>query len=191
MDGLGFPHKFIQWISSRLHSVSYSILIYGEIIEPFPAAKDLRQGYPVSLFLFALSMEYLSKLLTDPKNNRHFHLHPKCKKLCITHLSFADGLLLFARGDNQSVALLQQCFDQFSTTSRPKANLNKSSVYFGGVDTIEQALILQQLGYVKGDLPFRYLGVPLNTKKMKVTQWQQLINKIETKTSSWTARKLS
>lgn len=84
-------------------------------------------------------------------------------------MSFADDLLLFARGDNQSVALLQLCFDQFSTASGLKANLNKSSVYFGGVDTIEEALILQQLGYVKGDLPFRYLGVSLTTKKMKVT----------------------
>ncbi|XP_070002790.1 uncharacterized protein LOC142162048 [Nicotiana tabacum] len=110
-------------------------------------------------------MEYLSRLLTDLKNNKHFHFHPKCKKLGITHLSFTDDQLLFARGDNQSVAMLKQCLDQFSTSSGLKANLNKSSVYFGRVDKAEQELILQQLGYVKGELPFRYLGVSLTTKR--------------------------
>ncbi|XP_019246435.1 PREDICTED: uncharacterized protein LOC109226086 [Nicotiana attenuata] len=135
-------------------------------------------------------MEYLSRHLTDLKNNKQFHFHPKCKKLGITNLSFADDLLLFSRGDNQSVAMLKQRFDQFSTASGLKANLNKSSVYFGGVCNVDQELILQQLGYVKGELPFRYLGVPLTTK-MKVTQWQPLIDKIVARISSWTARKLS
>ncbi|OIT20344.1 hypothetical protein A4A49_56865, partial [Nicotiana attenuata] len=77
-----------------------------------------------------------------------------------------------------------QCFDQFSTTSGLKANLNKSSVYFGGVCNVDQELILKQLGYVKGELTFRYLVVPLTTKKMKVTQWQPLIDKIVAKISS-------
>ncbi|XP_070054488.1 uncharacterized protein [Nicotiana tomentosiformis] len=157
----------------------------------FPLQKGLRQGDPVSPFLLALSIEYLSRLLTDLKKNRHFHFHPKCKKLGITHLSFADDLLLFVRGDNQSVALLHKCFDQFSIASGLKANLNKSLVYFGRVDTTEHALILHQLGYVKGDLPFRYLGVPLTTKKMTVSQWKPLIDKIVAKISSWTARKMS
>ncbi|XP_019238100.1 PREDICTED: uncharacterized protein LOC109218205 [Nicotiana attenuata] len=94
-------------------------------------------------------------------------------------------------GDNQSVAMLKHCFDQFSTASGLKVNLNKSSVYFSGVCNMEQELILQQLGYVQGELPFRYLGVPLTTKKMRVKQWQPLIDKIVAKISSWTARKLS
>lgn len=106
-------------------------------------------------------------------------------------MSFADNLLLFVRGDNQSVALLHKCFDQFSIASGLKANLNKSLVYFGRVDTTEHALILHQLGYVKGDLTFRYLGVPLTTKKMTVSQWKPLIDKIVAKISSWTARKMS
>nr|XP_009789230.1 PREDICTED: uncharacterized protein LOC104236881 [Nicotiana sylvestris] len=118
--------------------MSYSVLINGELTEPFLSAKGLRQGDSISPFLFALAMKYLSRLLTNLKNEKQFHFHPKCKKLGITHLSFADDLLLFSRGDNQSVAMLKQCFDQFSTASGLKSNLNKSSVYFGRVCKVDQ-----------------------------------------------------
>ncbi|XP_019237534.1 PREDICTED: uncharacterized protein LOC109217724 [Nicotiana attenuata] len=86
---------------------------------------------------------------------------------------------------------MKQCFDQFSAASGLKANLNKSSVYFGGVTDEEQEAILQQLRYIRGELPFKYLGVPLATRKMKVTQWQPLIDKIVARISSWIAKKLS
>ena len=41
------------------------------------------------------------------------------------------------------------------------------------------------------ELPFKYLGVPLSTKKMTVMQWYPLIEKIMARITSWTARKLS
>jgi len=40
-------------------------------------------------------------------------------------------------------------------------------------------------------MPFRYLGVPLATKKLSIVQWQPLIDRIVAKISSWTAKKLS
>ncbi|OIT26379.1 hypothetical protein A4A49_56174, partial [Nicotiana attenuata] len=86
---------------------------------------------------------------------------------------------------------LHQCFNQFSDASVLKANLGKRSVYFGGVrrDNIER--IQHELGFSTGELPFRYLGVPLPTKKLSLLQWQSLIEKIVAKISSWTAKKLS
>ena len=51
--------------------------------------------------------------------------------------------------------------------------------------------IVQQLGYKMKELPFKYLGVPLSTKKMSVMQWYPLIEKIMARINSWTARKLS
>ena len=51
--------------------------------------------------------------------------------------------------------------------------------------------MVQQLGYNMEELPFKYLGVPLSTKKMTVMQWYPLIEKIMARITSWTARKLS
>ena len=53
----------------------------------------------MSPFLFAIAMEYLSRTLKGLKDDKKFKYHPKSSKLDVTHLCFADDLLLFARGD--------------------------------------------------------------------------------------------
>ncbi|XP_059295395.1 uncharacterized protein LOC132048717 [Lycium ferocissimum] len=99
MDELGFPRKFIGWVRECATTVNYTILINGEPTEPFNAAKGLRQGDPMSPFMFAISMEYLSRRLNALKEEKVFKYHPRCSGLGVTHLSFADDLLLFSRGD--------------------------------------------------------------------------------------------
>lgn len=54
-----------------------------------------------------------------------------------------------------------------------------------------QLNILQELGFSQGSMPFRYLGVPLSTKRVTILQCQPLIDKIMGRIQSWTARFLS
>ncbi|XP_060210459.1 uncharacterized protein LOC132637381 [Lycium barbarum] len=145
----------------------------------------------MSPYLFAISMEYLSRLLNELKKNKAFKFHPKCKKLGITHMCFADDLLLFSRGDSASVQALFHCFQIFSASSGLQANLGKSSISFGSVQVQEQELIKQQLGFSIGELPFKYLGILLTTKKLTFVRWIPLIEKIVAKITSWIAKKLS
>ncbi|XP_060170357.1 uncharacterized protein LOC132601275 [Lycium barbarum] len=72
-----------------------------------------------------------------------------------------------------------------------QANLGKSSVYFGGTKQEVQDSILSLLGYSCGELPFKFLEVPLYTKKLTMVRWLPLIEKITAKISTWTAKKLS
>ncbi|OIT33353.1 hypothetical protein A4A49_63435, partial [Nicotiana attenuata] len=82
-------------------------------------------------------------------------------------------------------------FWTFSSASGLHANLSKSAVYFGGIDPMQKASVMQVLGYTRGQLPFKYIGVPLDTKKLSILQWQPLITKMVAKITSWTAKKLS
>lgn len=99
LEELGFPAVFISWIMGCITSVSYSLLINGHPTTPFAAKKGLRQGDPMSPFLFALGMEYFTRCLKTMVINPQFNFHPRCEKLVISHLMFADDLLMFARGD--------------------------------------------------------------------------------------------
>ncbi|XP_019233638.1 PREDICTED: uncharacterized protein LOC109214193 [Nicotiana attenuata] len=184
MEEIGFPDKFIKWIMECIKTVSYTVLINGETTKPFEAAKGLRQGDPISPFLFAIVMEYLSRSFIEIGKDMLFQYHPRCKKLGITHLSFADDLLLFSIGDLTSISTLYQYFSQFSKASGLQANMSKSSVYFGGVNQDVKQQNLNYLGFVQGELPFKYLGIPLSSKKIALIRWQPLIDRITGKISS-------
>lgn len=112
-------------------------------------------------------MEYLSRLLEQLETTKSIHFHPKCGRLKLIQLSFADDLLLFYRGEVSSVKHLFNQFQEFSKASGLIANLSKSSVYCGGVTNEIQEAILAVLGF-SGVLPIRYLGVPLSTKRVSV-----------------------
>ena len=127
----GFPWKFISWIMSCITTVSFRIAINGKPSELFEGRKGLRQGDPLSPLLFVLSIEYLSRCLSKLKELKEFKYHPKCARLNITHLCFADDLLLFARGDMDSLKALTGVLDKFAKVSGLKVNPQKCEIYFG------------------------------------------------------------
>ncbi|XP_075076580.1 uncharacterized protein LOC142163217 [Nicotiana tabacum] len=105
LEGLVFPDKFIKWLMSCVRTVNHTILHNGKTIQPFNALKDKR-----------------------------FKYHPRCGKLHITHLSYADDLVLFARGDTELVKRLHACFLTFSATFGLQANLAISAIYSRGME---------------------------------------------------------
>ncbi|XP_060184319.1 uncharacterized protein LOC132614001 [Lycium barbarum] len=145
----------------------------------------------MSPFLFVICMEYLTRLLKGLKKDPDFNYHPRCEKLDIVQLEFADDLLLFCRGDVGSVMKLYNCFLSFSAASGLIANTTKSSPYFGGMDHNTQQEVLEKLQFTQGGLPFRYLGVPLSTKRLSAIQYVPLIDAMMSKVTHWTAKVLT
>ncbi|XP_074293243.1 uncharacterized protein LOC141620213 [Silene latifolia] len=97
----------------------------------------LRKGDPLSPYLFVLSMEILSRYLRKICLQQNVSFHPKCTKLGLTHLIFADDLMIFTRGDVPSVTAVLNTLNDFSKWSGLSANTDKTDIYFGGVpDTI-------------------------------------------------------
>ncbi|XP_021734952.1 uncharacterized protein LOC110701646 [Chenopodium quinoa] len=119
-------------------------------------------------------MEYLSRCLDELDTVPDFNFHPRCEKLHLSHLMFVDDWLLFARADDCSVKLLLQAFTKFSLASGLSANLDKSEAYFGGIYDQAQGSLLNILGMVPGSIPFRYLGVPLSSKKLTIGGWDKV-----------------
>lgn len=125
------------------------------------------------------------------KFDKQFHYHPRCKRLGLTHVCFANDLLLFARGDTASIKQLLEVLEKFAAVSGLKANQLKSSIYFGGVADGTKHEILNISGMQEGQLPFKYLGVPLSTQKLSVLQCQPLVKRILQKINCWATKFLS
>lgn len=168
MVAFKFPTHFISIVMTCISSTSYSLLLNGCPSPIFQAKRGLRQGDPLSPLLFVIGMEYLSRLLRSVEDSYGFH--PRCKRIKLSHLCFVDDLMLFCKGDVSSVRTLYNCILRFSQASGLQANSTKSAIYTAGVDTLVRDAIGDLTRFSFGTLPFRYLGVPLSSKRLSIAE---------------------
>nr|XP_009778610.1 PREDICTED: uncharacterized protein LOC104227925 [Nicotiana sylvestris] len=185
----------LKFFSNRkmLKSVNCTTLtlIPKRVNRQTPREERLRQGDPVSPYLFVLVMEYLNRALKKLKDNPDFNHHPRCARNNITHICFADDLIRCSKADEVSIKLLLKSSNHFSEVSWLKANLEKSALYIAGVTREFKEMILEEMQFTLGELLFRYLGVPLSSKKLSVQQCMPLIEKITARINCWTTKLLS
>ncbi|XP_060181944.1 uncharacterized protein LOC132611538 [Lycium barbarum] len=81
---------------------------------------------------------------------------------------------LMSPADHGSIQLMLQAFTHFSQVSGLHANLEKSSIYLAGVSQMFKDQIINDMEFVVGEIPFRYLGVPLSSKKLSIQQCMPL-----------------
>ncbi|GAB2294273.1 hypothetical protein Dimus_038289 [Dionaea muscipula] len=96
-------------------------------------ARGLRQGDPFSPLLFVIVMEYLTRCLRKASMRSDFRFHPKCKKLGIVSLCFADDLMIVVKAELPILMNIKSCLDHFGELSGLVANQGKISILFGGV----------------------------------------------------------
>lgn len=185
------PPIFIDWIHACISSPHYSVSLNGELAGFFPGMKGLRQGDPISSSLFVLAMDVLSKELDAAAREGKFGIHPKCAHPLITHLSFADDLLIFFDGSSQSLRGIMQVLRDFQRRTGLALNLRKTSVFVDGNDRVSSRSLAADFGLEQGSLPIKYLGLPLSSARLGRAGYQPLLDKVRQRISSWTARHLS
>lgn len=82
-------------------------------------------------------------------------------------------------------------FKDFESWSGLSISLEKSTIYMAGVKEAEKRSVLTNFPFAVGELPVRYLGLPLMTQVMRKQDYLPLLEKIRGKISSWTCRFLS
>ncbi|KAK4389496.1 hypothetical protein Sango_2286600 [Sesamum angolense] len=132
----------------------------------FLGMKGLRQGDPMSSALFLLCMEFFSRLIKRNTSNSDFNFHLKCEKLKITYFLFADDLMLFSRGDLPSIYILMECLQKFRDVSGLTVNISKSSIFTADIQNDVLDEIIARMEFARGDMPVRYLGIPLAAKRL-------------------------
>ncbi|GJR51089.1 reverse transcriptase domain-containing protein [Tanacetum coccineum] len=166
--GFGFHERMIAWIMECVSSTSYSICINGNLHGYFQGKRGLRQGDPLSPYLFTLVMEVLTLMFKRKvMDSDCFSFHRYCDKLELINLCFADDLFIFAYGDVQSVVVIKECLDEFKHASGLIPSIPKSTAFFCNVLNHVKLSILNVLPFEEGRLPVKYLGVPLVSSRLK------------------------
>ena len=118
-----------------------------------------------------------------------FQYHPKCKRVRITHLCFADDLLIFAKGNMDSIKGIQQVLMQFYSFSGLQLNNTKSEIFSSGITNELLEGIHQE--FKIGKLPVRYLEVPLVTRRLLAKDCGPLMDRLKARITNWSTKMLS
>lgn len=86
---------------------------------------------------------------------------------------------------------MANCIELFSQSSRLNANISKSGIYLAGVNNSAQPQFGQIVKFSLGELPFRYLGVPLTFKRLSARDYDQLVDKMTSRIRSCHVKHLS
>ncbi|KAM2022219.1 hypothetical protein ACFX16_044148 [Malus domestica] len=116
MVSLGFAPLFYSWIKECISTVSFSVLINGSPTGYFRPERGLRQGDPLSPFLFLLCTEGFSMLITRSLEQGALHgfkISPT--RVPLTHLFFADDSVVFG---NASVEEAKSIVEVLKTYAR-------------------------------------------------------------------------
>lgn len=98
--------------------------------------------------------------------NSQFIVHPKCDKLNLSSLAFADDLFILSKADIESFKVIKETLEDFQTLSSLNLNLQKCDVFTSGISYQERTKIAQILGMPLGHLLIRYFGVALIARKL-------------------------
>jgi hypothetical protein len=96
MQKIGFDHRWVKWIMTCVTSVRYAVKFNGAILDSFAPSRGLRQGDPLSPFLFLFIADGLSALLRQGIQQQVVTPVKICARAPgVSHLLFADDTLLF------------------------------------------------------------------------------------------------
>lgn len=185
------PMEFISWIRACVCTTSFTVGYNGAINGFFKGTRGLRQGDPLSPYLFVIALNNLSLMLNKAAQDMRFNYHLNCSSSRLTHLCFADDLLIFMDGSLESVQAVLQVLREFELRSGLAVSMHKTSFFASGLTAMETDAIQASTGMPLGSLPVRYLGVPLCTKKLSLLNCEVLLQKIKRKFSSWSSKALS
>lgn len=159
---MGFSPRWINRIMNCVESVRYSVLLNGSPQEEFKPLRGIRQGDPLSPYLFLLCVEGLSTLLKGEESQNYIssiRINDHCPTL--THLIFADDSLIFFKASKEEAVRVKGVLETYEKASDQKINLEKS-VFMTSQNTDDSRAeeINTILGVKRSKCLGLYLGLP-------------------------------
>ncbi|KAA3460789.1 reverse transcriptase [Gossypium australe] len=190
---MGFAESFLELIIRCLNSVQFSILINGEEVLNFGSTRGLRQGDPLSPYLFLFCAEGLSVLMRLACKEKKISGAKVCRNSpSITYLMFADDCILFGDVSNRGVNMIKDILKEYEECSGQCINFEKSTMFFSAnVYEQDRNFVFQNLGVRCFNDPEKYLGLPNIVGRKKKLAFQVLKDRLKQRINSWSIRHIS
>ncbi|KAA3486619.1 reverse transcriptase [Gossypium australe] len=175
MARMGFDELWIRLIMNYISTVSYSVVLNGVPMKVFSPERGLRQGDPLSHFLFLICSEVLFTLLRLASEEgvlrgvKAIRRSPQ-----ITHLLSADDCVLFGEATEKGIATFEKVLKEYEICSGQCVNYGNLTVFFSS-NTIDTA------GVKRSNNLETYLGLPNMVGKRRRLAFQHLKDHIKMK----------
>lgn len=115
---MGFNEKWVQWIMMCVTTVSYMINFNGKEVGLIIPKRGLRQGDPLSTYLFLFCAEKLStKLTTEESDGKITGCQVNPAAPSVTHLLFTDDNILFFKASVQEAEIVKEILKKYEPES--------------------------------------------------------------------------
>ncbi|KAK6138841.1 hypothetical protein DH2020_027414 [Rehmannia glutinosa] len=190
---MGFSRTFVSWIFAYINSASFSFMVKGEACGWVLPNRGIRQGDPLSPYLFLIISEAFSNLISQAKvAGRLTGIRISRAAPVVTHLFSADDALLFNEASEEQALNFKMVLDQYCLASGQKVNFEKSSVFFSS-NTPDQVRsdVCSIMGNIQEQKKIKHLGLPLSIGRSKKEIFKFVVDMADRRVSNWKANFLS
>ncbi|KAM6569367.1 hypothetical protein CsatB_017352 [Cannabis sativa] len=190
---MGFSERWIGLMMGCVNSVCYHVVHGGVKLGPIIPTRGIRQGCPLSPYLFIVCAEGLSSLI---KHYEASHLLTGCKVArsapTISHLLFADDSYVYCQATEEEAARVLSLLHVFEVASGQKVNLHKSSAFFSSNTLMTTRSRICDLMHIhEAGVDSMYLGLPSIVGRNKNAVLGFLKERMKSRINSWEGKFLS
>ncbi|WOL04220.1 hypothetical protein Cni_G12941 [Canna indica] len=165
--------------------------INGFKSEHFKNFKGVRQGDPLSPYLFIILQELLSKIINEYVEKGKIKPF-KHKNLMVSHLLFADDIFIITKGSKSSCRFLLEALNMYCDLTNQRINRNKSELFFlKDCPSNLKSSICSLFRIHEGNLPVKYLGTMIDSKKLPVKSQEIVFDKVQSRLDNWASNNVS
>lgn len=191
MRWLGGNKKWCGWEEQCISNAKIAILVNGHPTKWIRTRRGLRQGDPLSPYLFLLVAEGLARLVERAISNNLLTSVGPQRDAKVAIIQYADDTIFFCEAKRRQMRNLLFLWQIFEWASGLKINKSKSELFYLGRIDGKGERLADILGCKLGTFPTRYLGLPLSIKSLRKEDWWSIIEKIEKRIEGWQAKLLS
>lgn len=190
---MGFDDKLVSLFMECITSVRYTINHSGKEFGLILPKRGIRQGDPLSSYIFLICMEGLTALINDYERKR-FLTGVKIARGApvLTHMFFADDSYIYSKANEETAVKIDHMLQVYEKASGQQINKAKSSVLFS-CNTVQEDKdsLCNILGFAEATEETTYLGLPNFVGRNKKVAFGYLKNRMQKKIEGWDKKYLS